>query len=143
MSRIISVLIIDDEKAIRTILKNELPLRGFEVHLAKNGKGGLKLANKLAKKRRLDVILLDWMLPDTDGLEVLSKLKYNDITEHVPVFMLTAKSQISDIDRAYDIGADNYITKPFKVIQIGEVIRLKLQKLLEKRNQQLLGSGIN
>jgi len=104
--------------------------------LAKNGRGGLKFANKLAKSQRLEVILLDWMLPGIDGLEVLSKLKHNRMTEHIPVFMLTAKSKIGDIDRAYDIGADDYIAKPFKVIQIGNIIKRKLQKLAETKSKR-------
>jgi len=136
MSRRISILIIDDEKAIRKVLKNELTLCGFDVYLAKNGRGGIKLANKLVKSRRPEVILLDWMLPGIDGLEVLSKLKHNRTTEHIPVFMLTAKSKIGDIDRAYDIGADDYITKPFKVIQIGNIIKRKLQKLAETKSKR-------
>jgi len=136
MSRRISILVIDDEQAVREVLKNELTLCGFEVYLAKNGRGGLKLADKLAKKRKLDVILLDWMLPKMDGLEVLSNLKYNVVTEHIPVFMLTAKSKIGDIDRAYDIGADDYITKPFKTIQIGNIIKQKLQNLAARKSNQ-------
>ena len=141
MSRRISVLVIDDEKAIRKVLKNELTLCGFGVYLAKNGKGGLKLANKLAKSRKPEVILLDWMLPGIGGLEVLSKLKHNRTTEHIPVFMLTEKSKIADIDRAYGIGVDAYITKPFKVIQIGGIIKRKLDKAMKMKNQQLMSLG--
>ncbi|MBW8039354.1 MAG: response regulator [Planctomycetes bacterium] len=143
MSRRISVLVIDDEKAIRKVLKNELTLCGFEVYLARNGRIGIKRANKLAKKGKIEVILLDWMMPGMDGLKFLSKLKHNNMTENIPVFMLTAKSKIADIDRAYDIGADDYITKPFKVIQIGNIIRRKLQKLAEKKSKQMVVMNIN
>lgn len=143
MSRRISVLVIDDEKAIRKVLKNELTLCGFEVYLARNGRIGIKRANKLAKKGKIEVILLDWMMPGMDGLKFLSKLKHNNMTENIPVFMLTAKSKIADIDRAYDIGADDYITKPFKVIQIGNIIRRKLQKLAKKKSKQMVVMNIN
>ncbi len=136
MSRRISVLVIDDEKAIRKVLKNELTLCGFEVYLARNGRIGLKLANKLAKKGKPEVILLDWMMPGMGGLKFLSKLKHNDMTENIPVFMLTAKSKVADIERAYNIGADDFITKPFKVIQIGNIIKRKLQNLAEKKSKQ-------
>ena len=140
MSKRISILIIDDEKTIREVLKDELALCGFEVYLAKNGRGGLKLANKLAKKQQLEVVLLDWVMPGIDGLHVLSKLKHNRMTEHIPVFMLTAKSKVSDIDRAYDIGADNYITKPVTLHQIGNIIKQKLQKVAEKSKENVLVS---
>lgn len=143
MSRRISVLIIDDEKAIRKVLENELTLCGFEVYLAKNSRIGLKLANKLVKDRKPELILLDWMMPGKDGLDVLSRLKHNRDTEHIPVFMMTSKSKIADIDRAYDIGADGYITKPFKITQIGKRIKMKLQKLAEKKNKHMAVSGVS
>ncbi len=138
MSRRISILVIDDDKAIRLVLKKELTLHGFEVYSAKNGHGGLKLANKLAKIGKPEVILLDWVMPRMDGLKVLSELKHNANTEHIPVFMLTAKSKIGDIDRAYDLGANDYITKPFKILQIGNTIKRKLKKLAEARSKQVV-----
>jgi DNA-binding response OmpR family regulator len=140
MSRRISILVIDDDKAIRLVLKKELTLHGFEVYLAKNGHGGLKLANKLAKVGKPVVVLLDWVMPKMDGLKVLSELKHNANTEHIPVFMLTAKSKIGDIDRAYDLGADDYITKPFKIFQIGNTIKRKLERLMEVKDVRLVYS---
>lgn len=131
MGNRISVLVIDDSKDLHVLLEEELTLNGFEVHSAMSGKAGLKRARKLAKKGKPDVILLDWVMPQMSGLRVLSELKYNGKTSHIPVFMLTAKTIISDIDRAFDIGADDYITKPFSVLQIGGIIKRKLQKLAE------------
>lgn len=125
MNERLSVVIIDDDKVISKLLKDELVLRGFNVHLAKNGRVGFKLA----KSKKPDVILLDWVMPGKDGLETLCDLKYNKRTGHIPVFMLTAKNKMSDIDRAFDIGADDYITKPFTVIKMGGVIRQKLEKV--------------
>ena len=142
MSRRISILIIDDEKAIRKLLEKELTLCGFEVYLAKNSRIGLNLANKLVKSRKPEVILLDWMMPGKDGLDVLSRLKHSVATEHIPVFMMTSKSKIGDIDRAYNIGADGYITKPFKITQMGNIIKTKLQKFSEKKNGEFAVSGI-
>lgn len=128
MSRRISILVIDDDKAIRLVLKKELTLHGFDVYLAKNGHGGLKLANKLAKVGKPEVVLLDWVMPKMDGLKVLSELKHNANTEHIPVFMLTAKSKIGDIDRAFSKRADGYITKPFDGKELGKMIKEKLAK---------------
>jgi len=138
MDNRISVLVIDDSKDIHLLLKEELTLHGFVVYSAMSGKAGLKCAQKLVKKGKPDVILLDWVMPKMSGLRVLSELKYNRKTSHIPVFMLTAKTIIRDIDRAFDIGADDYITKPFSVLQIGGIIKRKLQKLVEANSTQAI-----
>lgn len=124
MSKRIPILIIEDEENIRNILGYTLRLDGFEVHLAENGPVGLELA----RKHKFKVILLDWMMPEMDGLEVLSELKHNKKTEHIPVFMLTAKGAIGDMDRAYRIGVNGYITKPFDTKQLGDTIKKKLEE---------------
>lgn len=134
----ISVLVIDDSKDLHVLLQDELPLHGFDVHSAMSGKAGLKYAKKLVKTGKPDVILLDWVMPQMSGLKVLSELKYDKKTSGVPVFMLTAKSVIRDIERAYDIGADDYITKPFSVMKIGGIIRRKLQRLAETKASQAM-----
>jgi two-component system phosphate regulon response regulator PhoB len=95
------------------------------VYLAEDGATALELACKVIP----DVILLDWMLPGMNGLEVLTELKHDKRTEHIPVFMLTAKGMASDIDRAFDMGADDYITKPFDPRLLGEIIKKKLEEL--------------
>ena len=124
MSEQISVLAVEDEEHIRNILEYNLKLDGFEVYVAKNGCTGLKMACK----KQPELILLDWTMKGMDGLEVLSRLKHNEKTEHIPVFMITAKGAIGDIDKAYDIGADNYITKPFDPNRLGKRVKTKLQE---------------
>ena len=124
MSKRIKVLVIDDDKFIRTTLKHYLWLEGFEVYLARNGRSGLRMA----RKKQPVLILLDWSMKGMDGLEVLSHLKHNEKTERIPVFMLTAKGTMGEIERAFEIGADNYITKPFEPTQLGKTIKAKLQK---------------
>jgi two-component system phosphate regulon response regulator PhoB len=124
MSEQISILVIDDEEHIRTVIEYNLKLDGFEVHLAGDGRSGLELA----RRKRPDVILLDWMMPVMDGLGVLAELKRDQRTEHIPVFMLTAKGMLSDVNQAFDAGVDDYITKPFDPIQLGKIIRKKLEK---------------
>ena len=124
MSKRIPVLVIEDEEHIRNILDYSLRLDGFEVYLAEDGPTGLELA----QKHKFKVILLDWMMPEMNGLEVLSELKHNRKTEHIPVFMLTAKGAIGDVDWAYNIGVDGYITKPFDTRQLGSTIKKKLEE---------------
>ena len=118
------ILVIEDEEHIRTVLSYNLKLDGFEVHLAENGTIGLKMAREIMP----DLILLDWMMPGIDGLQVLSELKHDDITKSIPVFMLTAKSMMAEVGRALYEGADDYITKPFDVVELGQILKEKLEK---------------
>ena len=105
MSKRIPILIIEDEEHIRNILDYNLRLDGFEVYLAEDGRQGLELADQ----KKPDVILLDSMMPEMNGLEVLSQLKQNKHTENIPVFMLTAKAMTQDVGQALSEGADDYI----------------------------------
>ncbi|MFC1677320.1 response regulator transcription factor [Planctomycetota bacterium] len=124
MSKRIPILIVEDEEHIRNIMEYNLRLDGFDVTVAENGAVGLELA----LKNKFKVILLDWMMPEMDGLEVLSELKHTKKTKNIPVFMLTAKGAINDIDRAYSIGADGYLTKPFDSRKLGSTIKEKMEK---------------
>ncbi len=124
MSKKIPVLVVEDEEHIRNILEYNLKLDGFEVYLAENGRTGLEHA----RQKKLELILLDWMMPEMDGLEVLSELKHDKKTKHIPVFMLTAKGMLGEIDRAFNVGADDYITKPFDPVLLGNTIRKKLEE---------------
>jgi two-component system alkaline phosphatase synthesis response regulator PhoP len=122
------LVVIDDEKAIRSILGRQLSLCDFEVHGCESGKEGLKYVETLIETTPIDVILLDWMMPNMSGLDVLAKLKSHRKMRDIPVFMLTSKIKVDDLDKAYDLGADNYITKPFSVKTIGSIINFKLSK---------------
>ncbi len=124
MSEQITVLVVEDEVHIRRVLEYNLKLDGFEVYLAEDGATGLKLAGEKSP----DVILLDWLMPEMSGLAVLTELSSNSATEHIPVFMLTAKGMLNDVTQAFEIGADDYITKPFDPMQLGKTIREKLEK---------------
>ena len=110
------ILIVEDEAHIRRVLEYNLKLDGFEVYLAEDGAAGLKLANE----KNPDVILLDWLMPVMNGLQVLAELKADTSTEHIPVFMLTAKGMLNDVTQALETGADDYITKPFNPVQSGQ-----------------------
>lgn len=118
MDRKISVLVIEDEKDIRKILEYILKSDGFEVYSATDGPAGLKIAIE----KRPDVILLDWVMPKMNGLEVLSKLRHDERTKNTIVFMLTAKNMMDDVSMALANGANDYITKPFEGAQLGQRI---------------------
>jgi len=124
MSEQITILVVEDEAHIRRVLEYNLKLDSFEVYLAEDGATGLKLA----RENSPDIILLDWLMPAMNGLQVLAELKTDSSTEHIPVFMLTAKGMLNDVTQAIEMGADDYITKPFNPIQLGKTIREKLEK---------------
>jgi len=128
MDEKISILVVEDEAHIRRVLEYNLKLDGYEVYLAEDGTTGLKIAND----KNPDVILLDWLMPVMDGIQVLTKLKINKNTKHIPVLMLTAKGMLSDVTKALEMGADDYITKPFNPIQLGRTIREILEKCAKK-----------
>lgn len=119
----ISVLVIDDDAMIRSLLHKALTTKGFEVFAAESGLDGLDIA----KTKKIDVILLDWMMPEMDGIEVLEELKRNGDTMHIPVFMLTSKEDSKDIDLAIRKGAVDYIVKPFKAYEVPEMVLKHLE----------------
>jgi len=129
MAERVPVLVIDDDEQLLELVQYQLRLVGFEVFTASDGAKGVKLA----KKRRPAVILLDTTMPGMDGLEVLSELKHDEKTEHIPVFMLTGRTMMGDIERAFDVGADDYISKPVEMRELGKIIRRKLDRTLERR----------
>jgi len=105
-------------------LRDALSFEGLEVHGASTGREGIALARKL----RPDIILLDLMLPDINGYDVCKAIRRHDPA--VPVLMLTARSQETDKIRGFDVGADDYVTKPFG---IGELVA-RINALLRRRD---------
>jgi len=122
MGKRISLLVIDDEKHIRDLFVCHPALDSFEVTLAANGRQGIDLA----RRYRPDVILLDWTMPEMDGMQVLAELKKNPNTQNIPIFMLTAKKEPSDVGWAICEGVDGYFAKPFDVANLARTLRRKL-----------------
>jgi len=114
-----SVLLVDDERDLLSLLDFNLRAAGFETTLATTGE------QALAQVRRKvpDLVLLDLMLPDVSGTEVCRQIKADPRTKHVPVVMLTAKGDEVDRVVGFEIGADDYVTKPFSVREL--ILRLK------------------
>jgi two-component system phosphate regulon response regulator PhoB len=103
------ILVVEDERDLLELLKYNLDREGFEVDTAQSGEDGLKKVRSSPP----DLILLDLMLPAMDGLEVCRGIKSRSDTQDIPVIMLTARGEESDIVQGLEIGADDYITKPF------------------------------
>jgi CheY-like chemotaxis protein len=104
------VLVADDEPHVRRILVTLLEARSLEVEIAVNGTSAMEL---LESDRRYDVVLLDLMMPGASGLEVLERLRQLDHRRDLSVVILTAKGQETDRQRAFTLGADDFVTKPF------------------------------
>jgi DNA-binding response OmpR family regulator len=139
MDRPISVLVVEDEEHIRRVLEYNLKLDGFKVYLAEDGPTALRLAQEYVP----DVILLDWMMPGMDGLAVLAKLRSDNRTENIAVFMLTAKGMMGDVGRALCEGADDYITKPFDPTSLGKTIKKKLKEVVKTQSNAQASPGVN
>ncbi|MEA2826887.1 MAG: hypothetical protein QOG43_1326 [Actinomycetota bacterium] len=110
----LTVLVIDDDPVILELLRVNFEIEGFHVVTAKDGDEGFALAQKLQP----DVVISDIMMPRRDGLQLLSDLKSDPSTETLPVILLSAKAQKSEVEHGLDMGADDYITKPFDPIQL-------------------------
>lgn len=121
------VLIVEDEANIRQVLKYNLELDGYDVISAKSGEEALQKVQEAP-----ELILLDIMMPGIGGLEACKRLKNDSLTSHIPIFMLTAKSQINDIEEALRAGADDYLTKPFEPKELSNKIRVKLENYRKK-----------
>ncbi len=119
-----SVLVIDDNQDIRENTAEILELAGYKTFTAENGKRGVEVA----LKERPDVIVCDIMMPELDGYGVLHLLRKNEQTEQIPFVFLTAKTERSDFRKGMEMGADDYITKPFEDIELLNAIEIRLKK---------------
>jgi len=125
------ILIIEDEIKIARFLELELQYESYIVELSTNGREGLEKA----LSNEFDLILLDVMLPGLNGMEVLRRLRQ---TLKVPVIMLTAKDEVMDKVMGLDLGADDYVTKPFAIEELLARIRVALKKNTKQRETQKL-----
>ncbi len=119
-----SVLVIDDNPDIRENTAEILDLAGYKTFTAENGKRGVETA----LKEHPDVIVCDIMMPDLDGYGVLHLLRKNESTQNTPFIFLTAKTERGDFRKGMEMGADDYITKPFEDIELLNAIEVRLKR---------------
>lgn len=132
------ILIVEDEKDIVKMLDYNLKKEGFRTLSAYDGEDAIDLAHR----ERPDLILLDLMLPGIDGLEVCKSLKKEEKTSAIPIIMLTAKRQEADKIVGLELGADDYVTKPFSPKELIARIRAVLRRAREKdKFPELLKTG--
>lgn len=123
-----TILIVEDEKDIVKMLEYNLAKEGFKIISVRDGEDALDSANRKCP----DLIILDLMLPGMDGLEVCKALKSERKTAAIPLIMLTAKSQESDKVLGLELGADDYVTKPFSLVELIARIKAVLRRVKEK-----------
>ena len=119
------ILIVEDEKAIRDMVVFAINNDHLELIEAENG----HQANQYIIDKKPDLILMDWMLPDVSGVELVRRIKRDEVTRDIPIIMLTAKTQELDKVEGLDAGADDYITKPFSVKELSARIRAMLRRI--------------
>lgn len=119
------VLVVEDEAALAELLKYNLEKEGYQVRLAMDGEEAMVAADE----RPPDLVLLDWMLPKASGVEVCRRLRARQATRNTPIVMLTARGEESDRVRGLDIGADDYITKPFSMTELLARLRAVLRRI--------------
>lgn len=124
-----SILIIDDDPLVRRIVARTLDAQGYLVREARSGAEGLQLA----LQHPPDLILLDLVMPGLDGFEVCSRLRRNPLTVNIPIVMLTALAQTESLVHGLNVGADDYITKPFNI----EELQTRIQAHLRRRERDL------
>ncbi|MDW4547860.1 phosphate regulon transcriptional regulator PhoB [Defluviimonas sp. D31] len=119
-----SVLVVEDEPAQREVLIYNLEAEGFRVAQADNGEEALLLV----AEETPDLIVLDWMLPNVSGIEVCRRLKSRPETRGVPIIMLSARSEEVDLVRGLETGADDYMVKPYSVVELMARVRTQLRR---------------
>ena len=128
------ILIVDDENAIREMIKVALELAGFACIEAASA----VKAMPLIVDERPDLILLDWMMPEVSGIELLRRLRRDELTKEIPIILLTAKAEEQNTVQALDSGADDYMTKPFRPQELTARIKSLLRRTEGKASKSLL-----
>jgi len=120
-----TVLVIEDEPAQREVLAYNLEAEGFAVSRAETGDEGLLLVDEQVP----EIIVLDWMLPGVSGIEVCRRLKMRPETRRIPIIMLSARSEEVDRVRGLETGADDYVIKPYSIVELMARVRTQLRRI--------------
>jgi two-component system phosphate regulon response regulator PhoB len=122
------ILLIEDDEDIQVLIRHNLEKEGYRVSVSGTGEDGMTML----KKEPFDCLLLDLMLPGIDGLELCRLIKKNQKTQHIPIIMVTAKGEESDIVSGLELGADDYIVKPFSprllIARVRSILRRKTRE---------------
>jgi two-component system phosphate regulon response regulator PhoB len=131
------ILIVEDEAALVELLRYNLEKEGYRVSVAADGEEGLSTV----EDSKPDLVILDWMLPLVSGLEVCRQIRRKPATRTLPIIMLTARSEEADRVRGLEIGADDYITKPFSPSELMARVRAVLRRAQPSAASDVLSYG--
>ena len=132
------ILVIDDEEHILELLKFNLELSGFDVCVSSEANQAIELIGK----EKPDLLLLDWMLPKISGRDILKKIRQDENIYDLPVIMLTAKNMEDDKIQGLNVGADDYITKPFSIKELMARINTILRRYrVSDKSQSIIEAG--
>lgn len=124
-----TILLVEDEASLASFIQTELQFEGYQVIWAKDGQEALEQF----QSQGIDLILLDWMLPKYDGITVARRIRR---TSEVPIIMMTARNETTDVVTGLDTGLDDYITKPFEIEELFARVRV-IERRLEKKREQI------
>ncbi|MDQ3352932.1 MAG: response regulator [Actinomycetota bacterium] len=124
MHEAVRVLVIDDDPVILKLLQVNFEMEGFAVLTASDGLQGLQAA----RDSRPDVVISDVMMPHMNGLELVAALGADEGTDDIPIILLSARAQGTDVTEGLDVGADAYVTKPFDPLQLIDQVHLLLSR---------------
>ena len=131
------ILLIEDEHSQIEVLRYNLNQQGYSVLVAMDGETGLTMA----LEEQPDLILLDWMLPNLSGIDVCRKLRRHTETRNVPIILLTARSEERDKIHGLDVGADDYVSKPYSVKELMARIGVALRRKTRQKETNILAFG--
>lgn len=132
-----TILVVDDEHAIADMICTALEMAGYRCLRADNA----QQAHALIIDEKPDLVLLDWMMPGTSGLELARRLRRNELTARLPLIMLTAKSEEDNRIQGLDAGADDYITKPFSTRELAARVKAVLRRSHPQESEEPLIAG--
>jgi two-component system phosphate regulon response regulator PhoB len=132
-----NVLIVEDEPPLVELLSYNLEKAGFQAQIARDGEEALLAV----EERRPDLVLLDWMLPYVSGIEICRRLRRDPETRDLPIILLTARGEEDDRIRGLDVGADDYVVKPFSPSELVARVRAVLRRTRPAFDQDLLTYG--
>jgi len=118
------ILVVEDNESVRSNIAEILETSGYETFIAENGKVGIEMAIR----NQPDIVICDIMMPGMDGYEVLKEMRRSPLTSSVPFIYLTAKNTSADLRKGMELGADDYITKPFTMEELLNAVRIRIEK---------------